>query len=283
MEQKVFAWAPHNTGTDLGDKVISVAVIQGAAGQDDEVWVTVLRDIGTNNGKGCQLERLYPVDWQTFNLGQPQLSVANYADCSTFFVYPTDFATNTIYSIPQCLVGRTLVASIVPASGAGMWSVRNLTVGVGTFPPNVGVPYVTIPNYVPAAGDTVVVGLPINWLIQPQRLDVDPRAGPTQGLLKTIRTLYPRVLNSLGGQWSTQGAPPVLGSLSVVNDIPWYPITQSGGAPPPFTPNVSIDLEIDVAGLFGNSLDPQFAFQGFDPLPFYLLGMGIKYDISGKP
>ena len=30
MEQKVFAWASHNTGTDVPDKIISVSVIYGS-------------------------------------------------------------------------------------------------------------------------------------------------------------------------------------------------------------------------------------------------------------
>jgi hypothetical protein len=68
----------------------------------------------------------------------------------------------------------------------------------------------------------------------------------------------------------------------VVKDIQAYPITENTNTPPPFTPNLSQDLEIDVGGLFGYSLDPQFAFQGFDPLPFYILGLGVKYDVT-KP
>jgi hypothetical protein len=151
---------------------------------------------------------------------------------------------------------------------------------VSTTPPTTGLAYVTIPNYQPVAGDTVCVGLPINWIIQPMRLDVDPGRGPTQGLTKTIRTLYPRVLNTIGGQWSTVGIPPVLGTLSTVNDIQDYPINTFGNAPPPFTPNLSQDLEIPVGGVFGYALDPQFAFQGFDPLPWYLLGIGMKYDVA---
>ena len=280
MEQKVFAWSGHSTGLDLGDKVISCSVVYGADGQDDECWVTVLRGIGTNNGLGCQLERLYPVDWQTANVGQPQLSDMCYADCASFFTYPVNFNSNSLYGLPLCLVGRTVVASIVPASGSGAWSVRNLLVATSVTPPTTGLAYVTIPNYVPVAGDTVCVGLPINWQIMPMRLDVDPRAGPTPGQTKSIRTLFLRTLNSIGGQWATTGAPPVLGTLSVVNDIQAYPITTSGNAPPPFVANWPQDVPIDVGGLFGFSLDPEFAIQGFDPLPFTLLGIGIKYQVT---
>ena len=280
IDQKVFAWAGHNTGSDQGDIVISVSVIYGAAGQDDEVWATILRGPGTANATGCQLERIWPIDWQTYNVGQPQLNQACYADCASFFTYPVNFTSSTLNGLPQCLIGRTLVASIVPASGAGMWAIRNLACTAAAVPAFGG--SVTIPNYVPVTGDVVVVGLPINWQIMPNRLDLDPRSGPTPGLTKTIRNLYPRTLNSIGGQWATTGAPPVLGTLSVVNDIQVYPITENSNTPPRFTPNIPLDVELDVGGLFGYSLDPEFAIQGSDPLPFYLLGIAIKYDLGGR-
>ncbi len=285
---KTYAWASHNTGIDAGDVVISVAVIQGAAGQDDEVWATILRQPGTAQvGKGCQLERMYPVDWQTANLGQPLLSNMCYADCSTFFVYGTPPFANgsTIFNLPLCLVGRTLVASIVPASGTGAWSIRNLSCTLQTLPPvwNYPTPAITIPNYAPSAGDTVCIGLPINWQIWPMRLDIDPRAGPTAGLTKAVRRVYLRCLNTIGGQWSCYASPPTAGVLSQVQDIEWYLITENTNAPPPFTPNIPMDVEIDVGAFFNYSLDPAFAVQGFDPLPFYLLGIFPQYDIGGKP
>jgi len=284
MEQKVFAWAGHSTGTDAGDKVISVQVIYGVNGADDEVWVTVLRDIGTNNGKGCQLERLWPVDWQTYNSGAPQLNQMCYADCATFFTYgaPPFANTNSIYGLPLCLVGRTLVASIVPASGSGAWAIRSLTCTLQSSGPFLGWAYVTIPNYQPAQGDVVCVGLPINWQIEPMRLDLDPRMGPTSGLTKSIESLYLRTLNSIGGQWSCYGAPPVAGQLTQVKDIEAYPITANTNTPPALQPNVPLDVDIEVGGLFGYSLDPAFAIQGYDPLPFYLLGITVKSNVAGR-
>jgi hypothetical protein len=278
MEQKVFAWASHNTGTDASDKIISVSVIYGAAGSDDEVWVTVLR----SNGLGCQLERLWPIDWQTYNVGQPKLNQMCYADCAAFSTYNTIANGNTIYGLPPILVGRTLVASIVPASGTGAWAIRNLvcfTVGSGPF---TGLSAVTIPNYAPSVGDVVCVGLPINWQIEPMRLDIDPARGPTPGITKTVRTLYLRLLNSIGGQWSCYGSPPTAGNLSQVFDIQAYPITENGNTPPPFTGNVPLDKELEVGGVFQAALDPAFAIQGFDPLPFYLLGIAVKYEVTGK-
>ena len=103
----------------------------------------------------CQIERLYPIDWQTYNVGQPQLNQACYADCATFYVYPANSSINTISGLPLCLIGRTLVASITPAVNTGMWAIRNLPCTAAVFPASGGA--VTIPNYVPAAGDVVVV------------------------------------------------------------------------------------------------------------------------------
>jgi hypothetical protein len=281
VDQKVFAWAAHTTGQDAGDVVISVSVIYGAAGQDDEVWVTILRNPAS--ALGCQLERIWPIDWQTYNVGQPKLNQMCYADCANFTTFVTAFPVGfPIAGLPACLAGRTLVASIVPASGTGAWAARNLLATVSVVLPTIGLVQVVIPNYAPAVGDVVCIGLPVNWVIMPMRLDLDPRAGPTAGLTKTIRNLFLRVLNSIGGQWSTTAAPPVLGTLSVVNEIQVYPITENSNAPPPFLANIPKDIEIDVGGLFGYSLDPEFGIQGFDPLPFYLLGIAIKYDLGGR-
>ena len=182
--------------------------------------------------------------------------------------------------LPLCLIGRTLVASITPAVNTGMWAIRNLPCTAAVFPASGGA--VTSPNYVPAAGDVVVVGLPINWEIMPMRLDVDPRAGPTPGLTKSIKRLHLRTLNSIGGQWATTAAPPVLGTLSNVIDIQAYPITQNADQPPPFTANIPQDVELDVGGLFGYVKDPEFAIQGYDPLPFFLLGIAIEVDLGGR-
>jgi hypothetical protein len=179
-----------------------------------------------------------------------------------------------VSGLPSFLIGRTVLASIAPASNLGMWSVRNLTVVAATFPRTGGA--VTIPNYAPATGDVVVVGLPINWYIQPMRLDVDPRQGPIPGLTRSISKLYPRTLNSIGGQWANTKTGQVL-------DIESYPIWTFGGQPPPFMPNVPQDTEIDVGGIFSYDLDSQFTIQGFDPLPYFLLGIAIKQDTGGRP
>ena len=272
MEQKVFGWTKHTTGDDYPDSFISAQVMYGPDGQDDECWVAVQRGVVGNNSSS-QIERIDPIDWQTANLGNPQLNEAVYADCSTTFT-STAASPNEFGPLPAVLQGRPLVASIVPASGAGMFAIRNVT--------PVGVNFVFIPNYVFTAGDVIVIGLAVNWVVQPMRLDLDPRLGPTPGLYKSIRKISLRTLNSIGGQWSTYGAPPVIGTLSTVTDIQQYPITQNSGNPPAFTPNIPLDVPIDVGGLFGYGLDPAFAIQGYDPLPFTLLGIAIFNDLGGE-
>jgi len=264
LEQEIFAWAKHTTGEDNGDKILSVSVIYGANGQDDEVWVTVLRNPAT--ALGCTIERIYPISWQTYNVGQPALSQACYVDCATSYT-PSTGGSNTLTGLPACLHNRPVVAALIPVSGTGMISFRNLVCS------NTGT--VTLPNYVPVTGDVIWVGLPINWYLQPMRLDVDQRAGEVVGLTRALSKLYVRVVNSIGGQWSTpQGD---------VVDIQAYPITENSGLPPPFVPNKPLDLELDVGGLTQYELDATFTLQGYDPLPMTVLGVTIKQDIGGSP
>ena len=182
LQSEIFAWASHSTGDDAGDKIISVQVIFGSAGNDDEVWLSVIR------GGVCQIERLCPNDWQTADVGQPDLLQAVFADCSVSFTSPTSntltLATGTV------LAGRSLCASI-----NGMFAAQGLVPVAGQ---------VTIPNYDPNQGDVVVIGLPINWVVQPMRLDVTAGGGQVPGLTKSISKLYLRTLNSLGGNWATR-------------------------------------------------------------------------------
>lgn len=262
MDQDVFGWAKHTTGEGTDPGFISVQVIYGANGRDDEVWVSTIR--GTN--RFCTIERIHPIDWQTFNAGQPQLNKAVYSDCS--ITRPTQGGFPG--SFPSYLFGRTACAMIVPLSGAGAWSAEGLTIeSSGT---NKG--WVTIPNYVAAPGDTVIAGLSVNWKVQPMRLDIDPLAGAKPAVKKAIQKLYPRMLNSIGGNWATKEGD--------IIPLPNYPITQNSGMPPPFTPNVPLEVELDVGGLMQYADDPVFLIQGTAPLPFTLLGITIKYDLGGS-
>lgn len=248
-----------STKTDFG--FLSVQVIYGADGQDDEVWVTVQRK-GLNY---ATVERLWPIDWQTSALGLPDLTKSVYADCASVRTSPV---SNVITGLPAELDNRSgICVCIIPASGIGAWAVNGLNQG-----PASGT--VTIPNYAPAVGDTVVIGLAINWALQPMRLDIDLRAGPVAAVRKAISKLYLRVLNSMGGNWAT-----VQGNII---PIQWIPINQNPNNPPPFTPTTPLELEIDVGALMQYENDPVFVILGNDPLPFSLLGVIVVYDLEGK-
>jgi hypothetical protein len=259
MDQEVFGWSKHLTGEGVDFGFISVQVIYGAPGQDDEVWVATQRSGQTHS----TIERVNPKDWQTENQGQPNLLDAVFADCATIFTSP---ASEVVGSMPAVLEGRTVVASITPASGSGAWSVGNLTVVGGE---------VDIPNYQPQPGDVVVMGLPIQWYVQPMALDVDGRMGPIPSVTKAIRKLFLRVVNSLGGGWSTRQGDFIA--------LQWNSPTQDPLLPPALTPNLPIELEVDVAGLMQYDEDPQFTIQGSDALPFCLLGIVVVMDVGGNP
>lgn len=257
------------TGTGLCTQAVdfgflSVQVIYGDSGQDDEVWVSTQRA----NETASTIERLNPSDWQTANLGQPDVSQAIFADCATVVENP---GSNVIAGIPSVLYGRTVCASVFTTGGnqSGLWTWQGLV--VGSSGGNAG--KVTLPNYAPAAGDVVVVGLPIPWQVQPMRLDVDPRAGETPGLKKAIQRIYPRMLNSIGGNWA-----PKSGQL-----FP-FPTYRNGlilGQPLSFPPNEPTEDTLDVGGVMEYEDDPVFVIEGTDPLPFTLLGVTVKYDIGG--
>lgn len=261
MQQEVAAWHAHTTG-DTTDKFLGVSVIYGAAGQDDEVWVTVLRQ----NMTQCTVERLYPINWQTANAGQPQVNEAWYADCAISVTSPVSNQIPIPYADTNLPQNRTFCASI-----NGAIAVNNLSATLVTA----GLWQVTIPNYVPVAGDVVVVGLPINWAVQPMRVDIVGNGVPVPVITKAVFQMWLRLVNSLGGQWQTEGGQ--------AYDLPNYAITQNSGAAPTFPANTPVDVEVPVGQASQYAEDPQITVFGSDPLPMTILGITLKVDIGGKP
>ena len=267
MDQEVFGWSKHTTGDDQDDSFISVQVIYGQAGQDDEVWVSVNREPVIPSGiTRCSIERINPVDWQTYNVGQPDIRQAVYSDCSLTVTSP---GSNTISGLSTDLDARLVDAMIVPVGTNSALVSRNLTVSAGA---------VTIPYYVPQTGDVVTIGLPINWQVQPMRLDVDPRLGQIPSLKKAISRIYPRTVNSLGGMYQMGENNP----MPFTGDLPTYLITQNSGAPLPVVWNQTYDIELPVGGVTQYDRDPQFSILGSDPLPFTLLALSVEYDLGAK-
>ena len=77
----------------------------------------------------------------------------------------------------------------------------------------------------PTTVKRVQIGLPIAYEGQPMRIDSDPRAGSTQGLVKAISDLYLRVFNSNGGQvWNGS-------ANSLPKPIPYTLTANWGGGP----------------------------------------------------
>lgn len=263
MQQEVFAWHSHSTGDDKGDKILGVSVIYGDDGADDEVWCSVLR----YNQTRCTIERLWPVNWQTANAGNPDITQTMFCDCGTIAVSPATAAIPLPSPLPSNSLwqGRTVCASINGALAAN--NITPTALGGGLFA-------AVIPNYVPAPGDVVVVGFPINWALQPMRIDT-VGGTPVSGLTKSIYQLWLRTLNSIGGHWETEDG--------TQYDLPVYPITENSGDPPPYNSGVPMDVELPVGTASQMATDPQITVYGNDPLPMTILGLTLKIDVTGKP
>lgn len=261
MQQEVFAWHSHNTGSG-NDRFISVSVIYGAEGQDDEVWLTAIR----RNQTQCTLERIYPVNWQTslYNTGLPEVNKPWYADCAIAVTSPGSNAI-PLPSSTNLFANRTLCASL-----NGAIAFNNLI----ATPLGGGLYEVILPNYSPLPGDIVVVGIPIDWALQPMRIDIVGNGAPVPAITKAIFQCWLRTINSLGGKWKTEAGEE--------RDIPTYPITQNSGEAPSFPINTPVDVELPVGADSQYAEDPQITIYGNDPLPMTILGLTLKVDVGGK-
>lgn len=192
LQQDIAGWHRHTTGggqftenrvpitADAGFE--SVAVIDGKGQNDDEVWVVTNRLI---NGTSTRyIERMNPVNWEEVFTGAPNppapdLPQAFYVDCGMSLVSPGGVISGLTY-----LEGRIIYG---------------LADGIAFGPITVAGGIVNMPDSIPVDVALVQIGLPIPYAGQPMRIDQDPRAGNTQGCVKTISDLYVRVWNSIGG------------------------------------------------------------------------------------
>lgn len=196
LDQEVFAWHRHNTGigqVDANGVAIlpdngweSVCVIDGVGTQDDQVWL-----VGNRLISGVQtryIERMNPANWEEVFTAAPTtpgpvLAQAFYVDCGTTVTAPgTTALTGFSY-----LEGRYVVG---------------LADGQAFGPVLVASGVVQLPGGFTSAVALVQVGLPISYAAQPMRIDLDPRAGNTQGLIKQLSDIYVRVNNAMGGSIS---------------------------------------------------------------------------------
>ena len=196
LDQEVFGWHRHQTGygqtTPTGAPITpdngfeSVTVIDGQGTAEDEVWVVANRLIGGNDVRF--IERMNPKNWEeTFSSAPssptPSLADAFYVDCGSTVLNP----------------GTTAISGLSYLNGR---YVVGLADGYAFAPILVSGGVAQLPAQIPTTVAKVQIGLPISYAGQPMRIDVDPRAGNTQGLVKQISDVYVRVWNSIGGSIS---------------------------------------------------------------------------------
>lgn len=254
LEQEVFGWHRHLTGLnqETGDQDIgfqSVAIIEGQGVEDDEVWVAVRR------AGGMSIELMNPINWETagtpvLGIAQPQIQDAFYVDAGWT---KTGLTTNQISGLTN-LVGRYVNVLI-----NGNIAVNGLLVadfGSGT---------VTIDNYEPELTDVVQVGLPIDYAIQPMRMDTSPRLGLTMGMTKVISKAFIRLFNSLGGKIAQPGTE----SVAMI-------AYRTGIAPPDIFTG---QKDVQVFSNLGD--DPSFIIEGRDALPLTVLSTITRINVAG--
>jgi hypothetical protein len=278
LDQEVFAWHRHTTGdgqVDVNGNPIpgdngfeSIAVItgpptQGLVGpQDDQLWAVVNRNIGGVPTRF--IERMNPLNWEEAFAGAPATPAPNlllpfYVDCGKSVVLP---GTTTLTGFSY-MEGRNVVG---------------LVDGVPFGPVTVTGGAVQLPPQFSSAIGVAQVGLPISYIAQPMRIDLDPRAGVTQGLIKQVSDVYLRVTNSSGGSISNGVAQyqPV--------PIPYGELLANPFAvgPPPFV-TAPTDLKITPHLNPWPDHDPTIILQGNDALPITVLALVYKYDIVSSP
>lgn len=256
QEQDVFAWHRHISGYDPNTgtlhRILSVAVIEGDATEDDQVWVVVERPNGNT------VELMNPNIWEKTGtavrgLVQPKPEDAIYVDSGITVTGPT---TNIIGGLGH-LIGLEVVGLI-----NGNNAFREVTVNSSGE--------IEIPNYEPAPGNTDVIqiGLPIYYALQTMRLDSDARAGLIAMLTKAVSRVYLRVWNSLGGK------------VGDGSDRQPVPIPYSGGIGSGL---VLFTGQKDVQPWADQTDDPIYVIEGHDPLPLTVLSSGVRIGITGSP
>ena len=185
LDQEIFGWSRHfsQPGIDLGFE--SVCVLEGSGTADDEVWVSINRNVGGSNVR--YIERINPLNWQTL-IPQPGQTPGYGANKNQGFFVDSGITitgpTTNVFSNLNWLNGR-MVSVCINAQDYGQILVSGNSI--------------TVSNYAPAVGNTDVVqiGLPYTSTVQPMNLDIDGRAGPTQGLKKKVSGLFVALFNTL--------------------------------------------------------------------------------------
>ena len=264
IEQEIFAWSRRTSEyndvvagvKDLGFNAL--AVINGTGTDNDQVWVIARRSV---NGDVCNyVELIDPTNWETkgdSTDGVPTVQPNDYFYVDSGITVATPDST-TISGLDH-LVGRSVVGVDGGNIAFGPFTVAD----DGT---------ITIPSF---SGNPIRVGIPLEYAVQPMRLDIDPRIGVMQGLNKAIHSLIFRLRNALGGNVSDgvgdgdgQPIPVVYRTIGGLFSLPTIP----------FTGDKSVQPRSNIT-----SADPQFIIEGSDPLPLTILATTVKYDVVGTP
>lgn len=231
-EQNVFGWHRHPTD----GFVESVATIYGT--NDDEVWMVVRRTVGGATVR--YVERINPAKWTAK------------ADC--FFV--------------DC--GKTVLLSPASTAVTGLAHLNGKTVQVladGNVETNkvVAAGAITLDH----ASSTVQVGLPFETIVKPMRIDTDPSLGNSQGVVKQVRNLVIRVLDTLGLKYGDgKGAFESLTFRDTDDAMDTSPALFTG------------DKEVQFPGEFETEGD--IVVKQDQPLPMTLIAIVTKHQVTGK-
>lgn len=230
-EQNVFGWHRHPTD----GFVESVATIYGAT--DDEVWVVVRRTI--NGASVRYVERLNPVKWT-------EKKDCFFVDCGKTVTPAGTAVTGLLH-----LAGRT-----VDVLADGSVERDKVVSATGTL---------TLDNEATVAQ----VGLPFTTTVKPMRIDTDPILGNSQGLVKQVRNLVLRFLDTLGCKYGD-------GKGAYENVIFRDTDDAMDDSPALFTG----DKEVQFPGEFETEGD--IVVKQDQPLPMTLLAIVTKHQVTGK-
>lgn len=244
-DQSVVGWSRHITDGE----VESVACIYGAAGEADEVWVLVKREIKTPvTGAPVTkryLERLDPKKWS--KLEEEDVAHFIYLDCAKLIeLDPADTAVTGL----DHLEGREVT---VVADG---YTHSKRTVNLGAIS-------------LSSPASTVVVGLPFTPRLQPTRTDVELGDGSAQGRKWKTNKATIRLWKTLGAEYADS---PTSDFFEVPNRDVSTPLNQQQ---PPITGDRSVVLKSEHRG----GLD--VTIRQTKPMPFHVMAIIPEFNISG--
>ena len=207
----------------------SVAIIAGDD-EHDEVWISVKRTINGSSVRHIERFKAYAFD---------DLEDAYFVDDGVIY---DSTSTTTITGLDH-LEGETVA---VLADGVRQ---ANKTVASGQ---------ITLDE----AASTVQVGVPIQYRLQPMKLNMRDLAYiPTRNIVRIILSLY----RSLGGTYGPNS--------DTQDNIP-YPVSTYDTGPDLFTGTLLLPFD----GSYDNNGD--LLFQGSDPLPMTTRAIGVKLGVE---